>query len=439
MLINEIITIEQEVLGSFINDNKVFNNYSNIVKEKYFSSEVHKNIFKFLKEMKEEDITIDLVNFLTYNQKRIKEINSITYISEIAECNPSLEALESKIELLINNYKLRVAKDIIPTLTDTSKSEEVIRIMEDTLKIMYAEGINKEEDTVNDFEDYINWLYEENVDNGFKSGLHKLDEILGNFKRGRMITIFARSGIGKSTVAIQVALNMAMQKVKVIYGSGEMSKNEVFSKMAASKLELPYKAIINRTLIEKDKDRVSEFMARLTSSKLLVTNETDIDKFINKVKLQKIKHGVDVVFVDYVNKYISGLGGNSLTEKIGIVTSRLKDLALNENICVVLLAQANRKADDKIGEVNEKVTESDIQDSARVEQDSDQVIALYRNKKFDNKEYRDMCTDIDYNSKNADKNPGVINMTILKNRHGEKGTKAFKWNGAYSKVSNFEQ
>lgn len=439
MLLNEIITLEQEILGSFISNNKLFDNFYTNVKEVYFSNEVHKNIFNFLKEMREENINIDLVNFLTYNQKRIKEINSVTYIAEIAACNPSLEALESKIELLINNYKLRIAKEIIPILIESSKGEEVINAMEDTLKIMYSEGATKEEDPINDFEDFVNWLYEEDIDNGFKSGLYKLDEILGNFKRGRMITIFARSGVGKSTVAIQIALNMALQKVKVLYGSGEMSKKEVFSKMVASKLELPYKAIINRTLIEKDKDRVTEFMARLTSSKLLITNETDIDKFINRVKLQKIKYGLDIVFVDYVNKYIGGISANSLTEKIGIVTSKLKDLALTENLCVVLLAQANRRADEKVGEINEKVTENDIQDSARIEQDSDQIIALYRNKKFDNKEYRDNCTDIDYNSKNADKNPDVINMTIQKNRHGEKGTKAFRWNGSISKISNFEQ
>lgn len=439
MLLNEIITIEQEILGSFIKSEKVYNTYCNAVKEKYFSNTVHKNIFRYLKEMNEDGISIDLVNFLTYNQKRIKEINSVSYISEISECNPSISNLESKIELLINNFKLRVAKEIIPGIAEASKNEEVTKIMEEALKTMYAEGVSKDDDGINDFEDYINWLYEENADNGFKSGLYKLDEILGNFKRGRMITIFARSGVGKSTVAIQIALNMALQKVKVIYGSGEMSKNEVFSKMAASKLDLDYKAIINRALPMEQKERVSNFIASLTTTRLLVCNETDIDKFINKVKLEKIKNGVDIIFVDYVNKYIGGVTANSLTEKIGIVTSKLKDLALTENICVVLLAQANRKADEKIGEVNEKVTENDIQDSARIEQDSDQIIALYRNKKFDNREYREGCNDIDYSSKNADKNPEAINMIIQKNRHGEKGTKAFKWNGAFSKITNFMQ
>ena len=79
-----------------------------------------------------------------------------------------------------------------------------------------------------------------------------------------------------------------------------------------------------------------------------------------------------------------------MTNKIGKISGLFKNLAVEENLCVVLIAQANRIVDKKGGDAAvEKLESSDIQDSARIEQDSDQVIGLYRNVKLDDKIYRE--------------------------------------------------
>ena len=121
-----------------------------------------------------------------------------------------------------------------------------------------------------------------------------------------------------------------------------------------------------------------------------------------------------------------------LTNKLGKISGMLKSLAMEEDICVVLMAQANRVIDKKVGDnAVEKIDSSDIQDSARIEQDSDQVIGLYRNVKLDDKMYRENLFNqgkLKYNSKNA---------VIIKNRHGDRGTCALRWHGRYSRVSDF--
>ena len=120
-----------------------------------------------------------------------------------------------------------------------------------------------------------------------------------------------------------------------------------------------------------------------------------------------------------------------MTNRIGRITGKFKDLALEEDICVVLVAQANRGVDKKSGEILlDRLSTSDIQDSVRIEQDSDQVIGLYRD--FVLKKGK-----IDYYSMDTDKNPNCINAIIMKNRHGEIGTSALKWEGKCSMVSNF--
>ena len=439
MIKSNAVILEQELLCGLIQDNGLVTKCDNI-KTNMFQVEEHRKIYQVVLEMIKKNMSVDLINLLSYSDKKTKEMGGITYITEIASCSPTNANFETKVSLFIDEYKKRVVYEMANKVQGLNTINEMIELINKTLESVYKSDVVKDLDICNPYEEYLNNLYSDD-DKGFKTGLYKLDETIGNLQRGRLITLFARSGIGKSTLAIQMALNLILKGYKIIYGSGEMSVIEVLNKMAASKLNIEYQKMNKKILTAQEKDRITRFINNLMNKGFYITNETNINKVISEIKLYKLNNGLDVLFIDYINKYISGMNGITLTEKIGQVTSQLKDLALKEDICVVLLAQANRRSDiNESKNISEKVTESDIQDSARIEQDSDQVISIYRNKKFDNKVLRDKLAKdglVDYNSKNADKNPECINLTILKNRHGEKNTLAFKWEGEYSRVSNF--
>ena len=102
--------------------------------------------------------------------------------------------------------------------------------------------VKKEIDIDVQYDEYINWLYDENRDKGMKSGFIYLDKLLGNFQKGRLITVFARSGVGKTTFSLQLASNMVLRGHKIFYGSAEMTRNQVFNKMAGSYLSLSTKS-----------------------------------------------------------------------------------------------------------------------------------------------------------------------------------------------------
>lgn len=441
MVSNEEITLEQEILGGLFNNRNLFIKAKEYIKANMFSIATHKTIYKAYIDMRAKGLEVDTINFLEHYKDKISSLGGVSYITEIASSSPSEANYESKLKILVDNFKRREIKRVIPELTEKQDLQQLTEILENTLKTVYESEVAEQVDICNEYEKYLDWIYEDNKEIGYKSGLLALDEALGNFQRKRLITLFARSGVGKSTVSIQIALNMAMQCHKVIYASGEMGENEVLSKMAASKLNIPYSKIINKRLENSEKEQIANFSATLINNKFHVTNETYINKLISEIKGYKLQYGLDIVFVDYINKYTNGVEGFSLTEKIGSLTSRFKDLALKENICVVLLAQCNRAADRNTGDyMSDKITEADIQDSARIEQDSDQLIALYRNKKLDDPIVRKYMFDdgkLDYSSKRADRNPYCINAIICKNRHGKRGTLAFKWNGEYSKVNTF--
>ena len=91
-------------------------------------------------------------------------------------------------------------------------------------------------------------------------------------------------------------------------------------------------------------------MSKIINNKFYVSIENDLDKFINEIKLYKLQNNLDVVFVDYVNKYVDHNDRDLMTNKIGKISGLFKNLAVEENLCVVLIAQANRIVDKKGGD-----------------------------------------------------------------------------------------
>lgn len=435
------IQLEQEILGAMFKDSNLIIDARNRIKAEMFLYSKHRRIYLGILEMVKEKLEIDLVTFLEHHKKVIGEMDGVSYVSEIFSCCVSSLAFNTKLKLLVDNYKKHLYLKATDKINADMNLEEIESEIEEAKVKIHKCSLKKEIDINAQYDEYINWLYDENRDKGISSGLLYVDKYLGNFQKGRLITVFARSGVGKTTFSLQLASNMALGGYKVFYGSAEMTRNQIFNKIAGSYLSLSTKAIDEDSILKEDKDSISKFMANLINKKIYVSMETNFERFVNEIKVYKMQNSLDIVFVDYINKYIDFSDKDLMTNRLGRISGVLKTLAMEEDICIVLLAQANRMVDKRGGDIPlEKIDSGDIQDSARIEQDSDQVIALYRNIKLDDRVYRDMMFrqgKLRYNSKNADENPECMNVVVIKNRHGSRGTCALKWNGRYSRVSDF--
>lgn len=441
ILSNGQIQLEQEILGAMFKDSNLIIEAKNRIKAEMFLYSKHRRIYLGILEMVKEKLEIDLVTFLEHHKKVIGEMDGVAYVSEIFACSVSSLAFNTKLKLLVDNYKKHLYLKAVDKINGDMNLEEIEGEIEEAKVKIHKCSLKREIDINAQYDEYINWLYDENRDKGIKSGLLYVDKYLGNFQKGRLITVFARSGVGKTTFSLQLASNMALGGYKVFYGSAEMTRNQIFNKIAGSYLSLSTKAIDDDSILKEDKDSISRFMANLINKKIYVSIETNFERFVNEIKVYKMQNSLDIVFVDYINKYIDFSDKDLMTNRLGKISGVLKTLAMEEDICIVLLAQANRMVDKRGGDIPlEKIDSGDIQDSARIEQDSDQVIALYRNIKLDDRVYRDMMFrqgKLRYNSKNADENPECMNVVVIKNRHGSRGTCALKWNGRYSRVSDF--
>ena len=439
---------EQSILGAILQDKDLMLVATeHKIKSAMFYKDSHKHIFKAMIQLMDKGLGIDYVTLSEQNKENIEQLGGMTYIVSLSDSVPSTINFKQWLDILENYYKKRCLLDMSKYInSNLNKNVEELTddIQHQILKLFNDSKVENIVEQISNILDVQDKLQNGKL-TGIKTGFFTLDRNIGGFNKGELITIVARSGVGKSTFAIQSALNMILANQNVIYLSNEMDYKEVIDKMASSYLDIELTKIRRGQLNDDELVKYVNFTSMLASkNNLSVVNESNINSFISKVKLQKLKSNVDIVFVDYINLILDGAKGDNMTQKLGDVVRKLKKLAMDENIAVVCLAQANRTVDkeNKHKEIYEKVNNSDIQDSARIEQFSNVVISLHRNTLFDNVMARQKLADnnlIDYSSKSADNNPDVINFTITKSRYGGQTTSALKFNGKCSKISNFER
>ena len=442
------VNIEQSILGAILqNKDLMLVATEHKIKSNMFYRDAHKEIYKAMIRLIDKGLGIDYVTLVEENKENVEQLGGMTYIVSLSDSVPSNVNFNQWLDILEKYYKKRCLLDMSKYInSNLNKNVEELTddIQHQILKLFNDSKVENMVEQISNILDVQDKLQNGTL-SGIKTGFFTLDNNIGGFSKGELITIVARSGVGKSTFAIQSALNMILANQNVIYLSNEMDCKEVIDKMASSYLDIELTKIRRGQLNDDELVKYVNFTSMLASkNNLSVVNESNINSFISKVKLQKLKSNVDIVFVDYINLILDGAKGDNMTQKLGDVVRKLKKLAMDENIAVVCLAQANRTVDkeNKHKEIYEKVNNSDIQDSARIEQFSNVVISLHRNTLFDNAMAKQKLADnnlIDYSSKSADNNPDVINFTITKSRYGGQTTSRLKWDGKCSKISNFER
>lgn len=218
--------------------------------------------------------------------------------------------------------------------------------------------------------------------NWIKTGIRELDERNGGFYGGQLIVIGARPSVGKSAFMGQVAMNMAAQGKKVGIISLEMSNNEIAGRLAAIDTDMDFSKVYRNLFIDQnEKERFYKHVAAKTSElSIYVSDKTRVTSVDIRAKADKLKarHGLDFLFIDYLQLISADQPGNKNRENIVSEISRsCKVMAKELNIPVCELCQLNRavthrKGDDRYPNL------SDLRESGSIEQDADVVMFIHR-------------------------------------------------------------
>lgn len=243
----------------------------------------------------------------------------------------------------------------------------------------------------------------EGTDNAMPTGFHSLDaKLAGGFRRGNLVIIAGRPGMGKTALAGCIAFAAASSGVPTLFLSMEMSDTELADRLIAIAGRVPLDDILAGNMKGEAGDRIMAGTARLHEMPLLVDEQGGLSYFdiASKARSVRRQHGLGLLVIDYL-QLATGEGDNRNSQIEGI-TRGLKALAKELEIPIIALSQLSRSCEAR---PNKRPMLSDLRESGAIEQDADIVLMCYRD------EY--------YNAASPD--AGTAEIIVAKNRQGSTG------------------
>ncbi|MDY2883985.1 MAG: DnaB-like helicase N-terminal domain-containing protein, partial [Romboutsia timonensis] len=159
MLTNNQIVLEQELLGSIFKNNNLMLKAREKIKPEMFLYSKHMNIYLGILDMVANKLEVDLITFLEHHKKRIGDMDGVTYVTEIYTCSASDIGFNTKLDMLVNNYKRHLYVEMKDKINSDMSLEEIESEVEGVKVKVHKCNIKKELDIDKQYDDYINWLY----------------------------------------------------------------------------------------------------------------------------------------------------------------------------------------------------------------------------------------------------------------------------------------
>lgn len=426
--------IEKNIISACFQDNNLIDE----IEIEWFYSSSHQEIIKGFKELRKKGQNIDLVIFAEYVSNKKMPV-TLSEITDIATVLLSLTNVKQYIDKLKDFFVKRKIYLITNKLDYNTESNDMLDNLSKLCEELHSNDQNKE-NTREYLFTYIDELYKDNAESKIQTGLLKLDNDIVGFLDGQLITISAYTGIGKSIFTSQLILNMLKQNKKIDLFSLEMGRSEIINKLVSNGCDIEFNKIYKKELNDTEKEKITLYISDFLSTKHLEIYDSigDIDNIISTIKRDKLKNNIDIAFIDLINRVSNKLvNPKNRAEYLGELTRRLKLLALQLNIPIVITAQINRVIE---GRQDKRPTLADIKESGGIAEDSDLVLGLYRNRELDKREVRDGLKDkglLDYSSPNPDKNPFAMELITLKGRNVPVEVYSFNWEGKYQRIKNW--
>ena len=258
---------------------------------------------------------------------------------------------------------------------------------------------------------------------GLSTGLSAVDRKITGLNKSDLILLAARPGMGKTSFALNVALNVAKSEKKTVaVFSLEMSREQLATRLLSSEACVESGRLRTGSLRETDWEKIAAAASVLNKVDIRIDDNPMLSVADMNAKCRRID-GLALVVIDYLQLMTSASGNNRGGENrqqvVSDMSRMLKIMAKELNVPVICLSQlsrANEKRDDK------RPMLSDLRESGAIEQDADIVLFLYRD---------------DYYNEDSEKR-NIAECIVAKNRHGETGKVELRWMPEYTTFATLE-
>lgn len=251
---------------------------------------------------------------------------------------------------------------------------------------------------------------------GIGTGFFKLDQKTDGLQLREMAIIAARPSIGKTAIAIAIAVNAAIKnKVPTLFISLEMSKEAIFRRAVSAVGNISMHNLKSGDLTEGDMRSMSTSAGKIANSPIWFldgSSSQSVASITANVRRAVRKYQVRLVIVDYLQKVKAADRAEKRTYEVAEVSGKLKDIAVQTGVAMLCLAQLNRENERDKGRIPRL---TDLADSGQIERDADLVMLLDRDRK---------------------EATGDASIIIAKQRDGECGCVTLHYEGQFCRFSD---
>lgn len=355
---------------------------------------------------------LDQIKIIRRDTHHIAELPRIVEIIRDA-------SMLSKMNSISRTVASLAANEALPMAERYQKACELVKRLEgvrDTFEPMHIkDGILN---GIRDIEERTE-MADKGIIPGLPTGLKDLDETIMGLRPGNLITIAGRTSMGKTVLAMQIVAAACKKGSRALVFSMEMSSGELSQRQAASMGEVSLSAITGGRMTGPEFSAYSAASGTMAQWNLWIDERGGIDmrEVANVARKKSARSGLDLIVIDHL--LLMSHGGNNLAQGIGETMGKLKALAKELKVPIIIVAQLNREAAKGI--TIRRPVMTDLQESGRIEQDSDVIMLLHRPGYYDPKSPQNEAEII-----------------IAKNRQGQRNvTIRVEWEGQYTRFKDW--
>lgn len=422
---------EQRLLACLLRDGSQVDDVAPPLAAEDFYSDAHQRMFQAITQMRARGATIDLPGLAEELRRanRLDDVGGWVYLAEVFTAD-TVAADAVRWAGVIREYaqlrRLRQIGNAIAASVDgrVGPAADLIEIAQrDLFQLGCAAATDGEVSLAEVLADVIARMGAPGC-RGIPTGIAALDGMTGGFRSGELVIIAARPGMGKTAVALAIAGHVAtVERRSVMFASLEMDRSELGQRLLASWAGVNSQRVRMGTLTGDEADDLTEARDRLVGGgQLLILDAPgmSVARLHARCRRRMARHGLAMVVVDYLTLLEPEDRRQPRHEQVGTMSRRLKLMARELGVPVVVLSQLNRESEGRPGQ---RPRLSDLRASGDVEQDADAVILLSRVENLPS----DLLLDVA-----KQRNGPVGEFTIRFDRHTQRLSDPSTSNGRYT-------
>jgi len=427
---------EQSTLGSMMLDRAALEKGMEILKAEDFYRPAHQEVYDSLMSLAERDEPVDLITLQEELRKRgkLEDCGGTEYLMALVESVPTAANIEHYAKIVERKSILRklisAGTEIIGLASN--EDEEIDAVTDRAEQLVFGVGQRRLGEYFRSITPLVNqtweWIEKRYHDKGEASGIptgfSKLDHMTSGLQPSDFIIIAARPSMGKTALALNIALHAAVERQHTVaIFSVEMSAEQLVQRMVCTLAKANAHRLRTGYFQDEEWRLIAEASNKLFGAPIYIDDTTDITNLGMRAKCRRLKaeHGLGLVIVDYLQLMRSHRNIDNRVQEISEIARGLKSLARELKVPVVAMSQLSRAVEKR---EDKRPMLSDLRESGSIEAEADLVLMLYRPDYYVMKEVEDTesVRGREGVADDSHRNVEVTEVLISKHRNGPTGS-----------------